>query len=92
MSDSSLFWTAVILNRVNSGFMPNSCPLCGGEIEIGCLLGKDTLFGFQWYAGDPTLWKNMIPHGDSVGRYDLFSGTHMTGFRCQSCRKIVLDY
>jgi len=55
-------------------------------------MGKDSLFAFQWYEGDPSFWKNLIPHGESVGATDLLSGTHMTGARCQKCRKIVLDY
>jgi hypothetical protein len=43
------------------------CPFCGGEVEIGCLMGKDSFFAFQWYDGDPTFWKNLIPHEESVG-------------------------
>ena len=68
------------------------CPFCGGEVENGCLMGKDSLFGFQWYKGDPSFWKNAIPHGESVGETDLLSGTYITGMRCQNCRKIVLGY
>ena len=49
-------------------------------------------FGFHWYAGDPSFWKNLIPHGESVGETDLLYGTHIKGLRCQKCRKIVLDY
>lgn len=68
------------------------CPFCGGEVEIGCLMGKDSLFAFQWYKGDPSFWKNLIPHGQSVGATDLLHGTHMTGVCCLKCRKIVLEY
>ena len=68
------------------------CPYCGGEVETGCLMGKDSLLGFQWYAGDPSFLKNLFPHGESVGHYELFSGTYATGMRCLQCRKIVLDY
>ena len=40
------------------------CPFCGGEVEIGCLMGTDSLlFAFQWYEGDPSFWKNLFPHG-----------------------------
>ena len=55
-------------------------------------MGKDSLLGFQWYAGDPTFWKNLVPHGESVGHYELFAGTYAMGMRCPHCRKIVLDY
>ena len=68
------------------------CPFCEGQVEIGCLMGKDSLLGFQWYKGDPSFWKNLVPHGESVGETALLSGTYMTGVRCQKCRKIVLDY
>ena len=44
------------------------------------------------YKGDPSFWKNLIPHGQAVGITDLLHGTHMTGVRCLKCRKIVLDY
>jgi hypothetical protein len=68
-----------------------ACPICGGEVEIGCLLGKDSLLGFQWYEGDPSFWKNLVPHGESVGATELLAGTYMTGARCRNCRKIMLD-
>jgi hypothetical protein len=68
------------------------CPMCGGELEAGVLMGKDSLTAFQWYAGDPTFWKNVFPHGETVGETGLFSGTLVTGVRCQECRKIILDY
>jgi hypothetical protein len=68
------------------------CSFCGGDIELGCLLGKDSVFAFQWYAGAPSFWKNVIPHGESVGQTDLLYGTFTTGWRCCKCRKIVLDY
>ena len=69
-----------------------SCAFCGGEVEQGCLMGKDSLIGFQWYQGDPTFWKNLFPHGESVGEVALFTGTYAIGTRCHTCRKIVLDY
>ena len=68
------------------------CHFCGGDVEIGCLMGKDSLFAFQWYEGDPSFLKNLFPHGESVGSTDLLHGTHVTGVRCLKCRKIVLDY
>ena len=55
-------------------------------------MGKDSLFAFQWYLGDPSFWKNLTPHGESVGTTDLLSGTYMRGQRCQKCRKLILDY
>ena len=69
-----------------------TCVFCGGEMEQGCLMGKDSLIGFQWYQGDPTFWKNLFPHGESVGEVALFEGTYAIGARCHTCRKIVLDY
>ena len=68
------------------------CPFCSGGVEVGCLMGKDSLFNFQWYEGDPSFWKNLMPHGDPVGESGSFSGTYIKGMRCHNCRKIVLDY
>ena len=68
------------------------CPFCGGVAEVGCLMGKDSPFSFQWYAGDPSFWKNLLPHGDPVGEWGVLSGTFIKGIRCQPCRKVVLDY
>src|SRR5690349_7652641 len=69
-----------------------TCPFCGSSLQMGCLMGKDSLFAFQWYEGDPSFWKNLYPHGDSVGETAMFSGTYLKGGRCEQCRKIVLDY
>jgi hypothetical protein len=68
------------------------CGACGAEIEVGCLMGKYSVFAFQWYEGDPSFWKNLIPQGESVGVTHLLYGTYMTGVRCLKCRKLVLDY
>jgi hypothetical protein len=54
-------------------------------------MGKDSLFGLQWYEGDPTFWKNLIPQGDRVGEHEVLAGTYMKGMRCYKCGKIILD-
>lgn len=59
---------------------------------MGCLLGKDSVTGFQWYKGAPSFWKDAFPHGESIGETDLLSETYVLGKRCGTCRKIVLDY
>jgi hypothetical protein len=70
-----------------------TCPFCGGVLEIGCLMGKDSFFAFQWYEGEPTFWKNLIPHGDPVGELrSMVEGAYLKGVRCQSCRRMILEY
>jgi hypothetical protein len=70
----------------------STCPFCGKQAEAGTLMGKDSLFLFQWYEGEPTLWRNLFPHGDPVGEMDLSTGTYLKGIHCQSCRRLILEY
>ena len=49
-------------------------------------------FGFQWYVGEPTVIKNIIPGGEDIGKFEFFKGPFLTGRRCISCRKVFLDY
>lgn len=69
-----------------------TCRFCGAELEAGCLMGKDSLLGFQWYRGEPTFWKNAFPHGESMGGFELRGGTYLKGVKCERCRKLILDY
>jgi hypothetical protein len=69
-----------------------TCPFCGKATEVGCLMGKDSLIPFQWYEGEPTFWKNLYPHGDPIGDMDFTAGSYLKGIRCQSCRRIILEY
>ena len=67
-----------------------TCPFCGGEVEIGCVMGPHAeLF---WYQGKPSFWRALVPHGEFVGKTGSSPWPHMPGVRCQKCRKIVLDY
>jgi Domain of unknown function (DUF6487) len=69
-----------------------TCPYCDKELEVGCLMGKDSLFGFQWYEGEPTFWRNVYPHGDPIGEMGASAGLYLKGFSCMSCRRLILEY
>jgi hypothetical protein len=72
-----------------------NCPFCGAVTEIGCLMGDvNNLIGpFQWFEGEPTVWKNIFPiTGESLGDFELFKGPYMKGSRCTRCRKLFLTY
>ena len=71
-----------------------NCPICNSIAEIGCLMGNSGSFdvGFQWYEGNPTIWRNIVPHGEPVGDFEIFKGAFLRGLRCIKCRKLILDY
>ena len=72
------------------------CPFCSGPVETGSLLGNINFpyvqDGFQWFGGEPTVWKNLMELGDPIGKVESLKGAYVTGFRCNKCRKIVLSY
>lgn len=47
---------------------------------------------FQWFAGEPTVLKNMWSFGEEVGTFELFKGPYMLGAKCTTCRKLILDF
>jgi len=71
-----------------------NCPFCGAIAEIGCLMGNlnGLSNGLQWYEGEPTVWKNIFPVGESLGDFEIFKGPNLKGLRCTKCRKLVLNY
>jgi hypothetical protein len=79
----------------NKGEKVENCPFCGGAVEIGCLMGnmKELIGPFQWFEGEPTVWKNVFPlAGESLGDFEFFKGPFMKGSRCIKCRKLFLNY
>lgn len=79
-------------------FEKATCPICKGEAEIGCVLGNygqsgwPFSHGIQWYEGEPTLWKNLIPMGEEVGERGILEGPYIKGLRCRNCKKLILNY
>lgn len=74
-----------------------SCPFCGSELEIGCLLGNIpnlalSEYGLQWFSGEPTWSMNLLQLGDPIGKFEVGKGSYAVGARCTKCRKITLDY
>ena len=74
-----------------------SCASCGGEVEIGCLLGNIASvnlyeYGLQWFAGEPTRKKNLLELGEPIGKFEIGKGSYALGYRCRQCRTITLEY
>ncbi|MCE5278353.1 MAG: PF20097 family protein [Planctomycetaceae bacterium] len=71
---------------------PPTCPFCGGPTESGELVGAS--HPLKWVPQDMGLTMGIWAFGcETVGT----GWTHLgrpkaTGYRCENCRKIVLDY
>ncbi len=74
------------------------CPFCENDLEKGCVLGHSSISGaFRWFAGEPTLKKNLfgtfMRESIELAKIDnLMAGPYLTGFRCKRCQKVILDY
>ena len=75
-----------------------TCPFCSGALEQGSLMGHGSLSGaLRWVQGEATLAENLfgtfIDGSEELGKIDkLLAGPYLSGFRCKSCRKVILDY
>ena len=76
------------------------CPICKNPAEAGFLSGNssyithDVSTGFremEWFAGVPGAMKRLTTLGENVGKANYIQGPYVTGIRCNSCKKIVLD-
>ena len=69
------------------------CPRCNHKMEEGTLMGNAGLISlrFQWYPGEPTVFRNLIPSGDPVGEFEIFKGPYLMGRRCPVCRLLLLE-
>ncbi|HEV7644945.1 MAG TPA: PF20097 family protein [Pyrinomonadaceae bacterium] len=69
------------------------CPICKNPAEKGCLMGSYDIQSMQWFPGEPSVWKNMLPLGEEIVKFNFFDlkGPYVTGLRCNNCEKIILD-
>ena len=70
---------------------PPTCPLCGGIAESGHLATKEYVY---WVQGEPGFLKDFAapnPGFQQVGRFHLVGPTTISGVRCESCRRFILD-
>lgn len=72
------------------------CPICGSTAELGCIYSPDQGWtGLRWRAGEPSAWGNLVAGFGgalAIGEIGLFHGPYVRGIRCESCRRIVLEY
>lgn len=62
---------------------PMKCPNCGNEMEKGYIQSRD---GLGWNRR-----KRLLSSLSSI-MADQYLGTVVPAYRCNSCRKIVIDY
>lgn len=72
------------------------CAYCNESLETGFLWGASASLlpiqnkAFVWFDGaarQPGAGGSGIPVGDAT-----FTGSTVAGFRCSTCKKIILDY
>lgn len=67
---------------------PNACPQCGKIMVKGFLVAESFLEGAKW-----TLQKTRLALGGEVlAKSDGFGNVYIDGFRCASCRLVILHY
>ncbi len=70
------------------------CLICGKHAEEGCIYGADNN-ALRWISGEASFLKNLktgVGKGEIIGESPLLIGSHVKGMRCNSCRKIVVDF
>ena len=71
---------------------PPTCPLCGGIAESGHLAAKGSVY---WLQREPGFLKDIFAAPNAafrqVGTFHLAGPTTISGVRCESCRRFILD-
>lgn len=70
------------------------CPICGGPAESGYLCAPTEGLALRWIEGEPSAIKSfgaIFGGTPRVGKTGLTHGSHVTGIRCSSCKKIVVE-
>ena len=65
-----------------------NCPHCGTTMKSGYLVAESLLGGAKWTRRKTRL----AAGGEAVVRPDAWGNVYLGGFRCESCRTLVLRY
>ncbi|WP_019178047.1 PF20097 family protein [Methanomassiliicoccus luminyensis] len=63
------------------------CPTCGKEMEPGLLIAESFIGGAKWVGGH-----DGKPEKEKLVSPDLLGNVKLLGYRCRSCRQLVLKY
>ena len=65
-----------------------NCPNCGAVMSSGFLVAESLMEGAKWKAKKTRL----AAGGDALVDPDTWGNVYVGGFRCTSCRTLVLSY
>lgn len=64
------------------------CGICGQAMEPG----QVAAFGpIHWFSGDPSLAERLLGGGDVLPGIN-FTGNRLRAWRCDPCKKILIDF
>lgn len=67
---------------------PNPCPACGKLMEAGFVVAENFVEGARWTKQKTRLGTG----GEPIVKADAFGNQYIPGFRCTSCRLLLLVY
>jgi hypothetical protein len=68
---------------------PATCPYCNEEMQPGAVIGDR--YALKWQPDDKAKILGIWSTGHKIGTKGLLSRPNVTGFRCSSCEKIIVD-
>ncbi len=67
---------------------PNPCPACGKPMEQGFIVAENFVEGARWVRQKTRLGTG----GEQIVKPDALGNQYIPGFRCTSCRLMLLLY
>ena len=69
----------------------NECPYCGATMQPGAILGDR--YRLKWLPDSASLTLGIWAiDAEPIGQKSLLSRAQVDGMKCDSCRRIVVDY
>ena len=65
------------------------CPFCNAPMQAGAVLGDR--YALKWQPDDKAKILGIWSTGHTIGEKKLLSRPSVSGFRCASCSKIIVD-
>ena len=67
-----------------------NCPYCGKEMRKG-YIDQQRMFALEWYPAVPTGSGIFARSNESVKLSSIWKDGAVTVFRCEECRKMIID-
>ena len=65
------------------------CPFCEEEMQPGAILGDR--YTLKWQPEDKAMVAGIWSTGHTIGTKQFLSRPKASGFRCDNCKKIIVD-